>query len=222
LFETPKTLSIQIAEYLEDRIIKMDLKPGERILEARIAHELGVSQSPIREALRMLEKIRFVKITPRHGTYITGISEDFILSIYDIFIELVCLATRKTALFRTDDDIREIKELSDIMQVYVSNGDRYNFNKSFFQWGIRCLLAAYDPLLEELLLDLTPSIKRIQYISLLHREIGDIRDRAKGVETSTRLIEQGLADEAENNNRLYLVEEKRIITDIYRKHFAEK
>lgn len=222
MFEASKTLSVQIAEYLEDRIIKMELKPGERILEAKIASELGVSQSPVREALRMLEKIRFIKLTPRHGSRITEITEDFIISIYDIFIELVSLATRKTAMNRTEADVREIRELSEEITHHVANGDRYNFNRTFFTWGLRCLSAAYDPLLEELVLDLTPSIKRIQYMSLLHRDIDEIRNRVLGVELSTRLIADGEVDAVENNNRVYLIEEKKTILDIYRKHFAGK
>lgn len=219
MFETPKTLSIQIAEHLQDRIIKLDIKPGERILEARIASELGVSQSPIREALRMLEKVRLVRQTPRHGTHVTGISEDFIVSIYDVFIELVSLATRKTAQNRTDSDVRDIKILSERIQEYVAKRDLYNFNQYFFQWGLRCLKAAYDPLLEELILDLTPSIMRIQYMSLLHRDFEEIRNRVKGVDLSTSLIEAKKIDEAEKNNRVYLIEEKKVIIDIYRKHF---
>ena len=68
------TLAEKISQHLSDRIIRMEIKPGERLLEIKIAEELGVSQSPVREALRILEKKPFFRIMPRNGTYVTEIS----------------------------------------------------------------------------------------------------------------------------------------------------
>ena len=54
-FAPKETLAVQIAQYVSDKIIRSELKPGEKIQEEKLAEELGVSRSPVREALRILE-----------------------------------------------------------------------------------------------------------------------------------------------------------------------
>ena len=73
-FKVSSSLSEQIAEYISDRIIRMEIKPGERILETNIAKEFGVSRSPIREALRILEKTRLLELIPRRGARVAEMS----------------------------------------------------------------------------------------------------------------------------------------------------
>lgn len=211
------TLAEKISQYLSDRIIRQELKPGERLLEIKIADELGVSQSPVREALRILEKIRFVRIMPRHGTYVTDITEDFIISVYDIFQELVGLATRKTVLKHSAEDMVEIRRAFDDCEQAALSGDIYRFTKTFFQWGIVCLKGAHDPLLEEMLLDLVPSISRIQYLSFSNRDAEELRNSIPKIATTTDFIEKGLAREAEMNNRNELEKEKQTALAIFRR-----
>ena len=217
MLQGTKTLSEKISQHLSDRIIKLELKPGERLLEIKIAEELGVSQSPVREALRILEKIRFVRIMPRHGTYVTEITEDFIISVYDIFQELVGLATRKTVQRRSTEDMIEIRNTFNDLEQAALSGDVYRFTTTFFQWGIVCLKGAHDPLLEEMLLDLVPSISRVQYLSFSHRGPDELLNSIPKIATTTSFIEQGLAREAEMNNRNELEKEKQAALGIFRK-----
>ncbi len=216
-FKASETLSEQIARHLSDRIIKMEIRPGERLVEARIAEELGVSQSPVREALRILEKIKFVKLVPRHGTRVTEVTEDVVGSIYDIFIELVGLATLKTVQRRTDDDVHSINAALERVDRYAQAHDVFNFNEAFFSWGVTCLKAARDPLLEEMLVDLVPTMRRILYQSLLRSEHDEMKGVVKKMAYSTQCIEKGLADEAVRNNRAYLETEKQKALASYRK-----
>lgn len=59
-FNASETLAEKIAKHLEDRIVRMEIKPGERLVEVKIAEELGVSQSSVREALR-IDQFIFIK-----------------------------------------------------------------------------------------------------------------------------------------------------------------
>ena len=79
------TLPDQIADYLLGKIVRLEIEPGERILETELADELGVSRSPVREALRILEKTGLVEIVPRHGARATWLSDQNIDSFYDVF-----------------------------------------------------------------------------------------------------------------------------------------
>jgi hypothetical protein len=73
-FKVSKNLSEQIAGYLRVQIIRGELAPGERILEAKLAETMEVSRGPIREALRSLEKTRLIELTPRRGARVTEMS----------------------------------------------------------------------------------------------------------------------------------------------------
>jgi len=220
-FNASETLAEKIAKHLEDRIVKMELKPGERLVEIKIAEELSVSQSSVREALRILEKIRFVKLMPRHGTRVTEITEDYIISVYDIFKELVGLATRKTVERRKEADLSLIEKALKDVEKSSKNGELYPYNEAFFQWGITCLKAASDPLLEEMLIDIVPTIRRFQYISLLHRGPDEMPLTIKKMKYSTDCIIKRKVDEAYKNNMDYLETEKKSVLEIFRKHFTE-
>ena len=87
-FTASKNLSDQIADYLIEKVINLEIAPGERILEQKVAEELGVSRSPIREAMRILEQTGLVKIIPRCGARVSLISEESIEGYCDVFILL--------------------------------------------------------------------------------------------------------------------------------------
>ena len=69
-----KPLREVVSETLRQAIKDGVLKPGERLMEIQLADELGVSRTPIREAIRKLELEGFVVMVPRRGTYVADIS----------------------------------------------------------------------------------------------------------------------------------------------------
>ena len=89
------TLSEQIADYLMGKIVRMEIEPGERIIETELAEELGVSRSPVREALRNLEKTGLVEIIPRQGARAARLNEEYIESFYDVFTLLFSHVVRR-------------------------------------------------------------------------------------------------------------------------------
>jgi DNA-binding GntR family transcriptional regulator len=71
-----RVLREEIKEYLIDAILRGRLRPGDRIIEMRIAQDLGVSQTPVREALRDLELLGFVTSAPFRGTRVRAFTHD--------------------------------------------------------------------------------------------------------------------------------------------------
>ena len=61
---------------LRQAILRGELKPGERLMEIQLANKLGVSRTPIREAIRKLELEGLVQIIPNKGAYVTGITKN--------------------------------------------------------------------------------------------------------------------------------------------------
>jgi len=74
----------QVYGIIKDKIINLELNLGQRIDIQKIAAELGISQTPVREALNRLVKDRLISINPRKGYYVTDISPEDMEEIYDI------------------------------------------------------------------------------------------------------------------------------------------
>jgi DNA-binding GntR family transcriptional regulator len=87
----------QVKKLLLERILANHYAPGERLVETRIASELGVSQAPVREALRELESLRFVESAPFRGTWVREVSDDELIEVYPIRAALEEVGARAAA-----------------------------------------------------------------------------------------------------------------------------
>jgi DNA-binding GntR family transcriptional regulator len=87
----------QVRELLLERILQHHYEPGERLVETRIATELGVSQAPVREALRELEQLRFVESAPFRGSWVREVSDEELAEVYPIRAALEEVAARAAA-----------------------------------------------------------------------------------------------------------------------------
>ncbi len=87
----------QVKELLLERILTGRVKPGERLVETRIAQELGTSQAPVREALRDLELLRLVESEPFRGARVRAITPEEIAEVYPVRAALEEVAARETA-----------------------------------------------------------------------------------------------------------------------------
>jgi DNA-binding GntR family transcriptional regulator len=87
----------QVKELLLERILGHAYAPGERLVETRIAQELGISQAPVREALRDLESLRFVESAPFRGTWVRDVSDRELAEMYPIRAALEEVAAREAA-----------------------------------------------------------------------------------------------------------------------------
>jgi DNA-binding GntR family transcriptional regulator len=85
-------LTKSLIDHLRGKIIRGELAPGERINEAQIASDLGVSRSPLREALRVLENERLVASIPRKGSSVTDVSAKDLDEIYQMREMIECYA----------------------------------------------------------------------------------------------------------------------------------
>ncbi len=96
---------------LRDAILTGKLSPGERLMENHLAEQLGVSRTPIREALRMLEQEKLVELVPRKGAQVLDMSEKEIVDILEIRSVLEGLATSLACRKMTDEDLQQLREM---------------------------------------------------------------------------------------------------------------
>jgi DNA-binding GntR family transcriptional regulator len=87
----------QVKELLLERILSGEFEPGERLVETRIAQELGTSQAPVREALRDLELLRLVESQPFRGARVRAVTREEMAEIYPVRAALEEVAARETA-----------------------------------------------------------------------------------------------------------------------------
>lgn len=97
---------------LREAIITGELKPGERLMEIKLANELGVSRTPVREAIRKLELEGLVIMTARKGAEVAPINEKDLREVLEIRRTLEGLACELAAVNAGKEDIKHFKELN--------------------------------------------------------------------------------------------------------------
>lgn len=93
---------------LRQAILTGELKPGERLMEIHLAEKLGVSRTPIREAIRQLELEGLVEMMPRRGAIVAHISEKSMSDVLEVRLALDELAVSLACERITDDEIKEL------------------------------------------------------------------------------------------------------------------
>lgn len=119
-----RVLREEIKEYLIDAIVRGDLKPGERIVETQVAQQLGVSQGPVREALRDLELFGFVVSSPFRGTQVRQVSNEDLVDIYPIRAALEGIGARAAATRIDAPMLARLEMHLDQMREAAAQGDR--------------------------------------------------------------------------------------------------
>jgi DNA-binding GntR family transcriptional regulator len=95
IVENNDTLRKKVLNYLREKILSGAMSPDERLIETRIAKEIGVSRTPIREALHNLEQERLVKAIPRVGYVVTRMQKEEVEEICEIRVAIEGLAIRR-------------------------------------------------------------------------------------------------------------------------------
>lgn len=112
-----------VSDVLRQAIKDGGLKPGERLMEIQLAEELGVSRTPIREAIRKLEQEGFVVMVPRRGTYVADISLKDISQVFEIRGALEELAAGLAAERITAEELDGLKRIVADIDEYMANDD---------------------------------------------------------------------------------------------------
>lgn len=102
-------LSDVVFQTLRQAILRGELKPGERLLEVQLAEKLGVSRTPIREAIRKLELEGLVLMIPRKGAEVARITEKNLRDVLEVRKALEELAVSLACDRMTPEDIKSLK-----------------------------------------------------------------------------------------------------------------
>ncbi|MCX7657708.1 MAG: GntR family transcriptional regulator [Oscillospiraceae bacterium] len=117
------SLREQVFRELEKAILDGVYSPGDSLIELKLSSELGVSRTPVREALRQLELEGLVKTIPNKGAIVIGVSEKDMEDIYNIRMVLESLASKWAAENITDEELSELGDVVELQEFYAAKGD---------------------------------------------------------------------------------------------------
>ena len=122
-----KSISIadQIFEQLERDILSGKYPRGELLTELRLSEELGVSRTPIREAIRRLEQEDILEEAGR-GVTVVGISRQDMLDMYEIRIRIEGLAAEWAAERISDEELGQIRDTLELQRYYIEKGGSHS------------------------------------------------------------------------------------------------
>ncbi len=118
----PVSLADQVFERLESSILTGQYNRGEVLTELRLVEDLGVSRTPIREAVRRLEHEHIVSITPK-GIVVLGVSKEDLTDIYEIRVRIEGLSAAAAARRITREQLKELSDTIDLQEYYANRGD---------------------------------------------------------------------------------------------------
>lgn len=208
-FKPPSNLCYEIADFLSNQIIKGELKSDEKIREAELAKQLGVSRGPIREALQILERKRLVERKPRRGTRVVRMSSSSVDWLYDIIVELYGLVARGAAEHRTERDVAEMRRALSRIKGAATRGNLSDYYEALFHFALIGEKAAKNPLLEQMLADLEPLTRRMQFDSI-KRHAEDLQRSVTFFEQTLQHIENGKPEMACKTIQEYTQEERKL------------
>jgi DNA-binding GntR family transcriptional regulator len=118
-----KPLGGQVYEKLKRAIVHGELKPSSRIVETRVAEALGISRTPVREAIHKLEREGFIRQDPRGGFFVVGLTLADIEETFGIRSVLESYAARLAALKHQPEDLDPLERKLEEYQAYLDRGE---------------------------------------------------------------------------------------------------
>jgi DNA-binding GntR family transcriptional regulator len=161
-----RSLTAIIFERVREDILNGKYANGDKIVEAKLAEELGVSRTPVREALKQLELDGLVESMPNRGVIVKGITDQDIEDIYTIRLAIEAIAARWAVERMDDSEVEQLKEIYDLMEFYTFKEDvekTFELNTKFHETMYRGTKSRY---LEHVLKDFQLFIKSTRNESL--------------------------------------------------------
>ena len=121
----PRALYEEVAELLRQRIFARELEAGSWIDELRIAEALGISRTPLREALKVLAAEGLVTMKVRRGAYVTEVSEKDLRDVYHLLALLESDSARVVASSATEAQMAQIQALQNELAAAVNDRDHF-------------------------------------------------------------------------------------------------
>lgn len=209
-----KTLAEEVRAALEKAILDGRLRPGQRLLEGKMAEALDVSRVPVREALSLLRQIGLVRGRPHRGNFVADLSPEFAVDVFGVRGALEGLASRLATEKLTEQDLQELERLVDKIR------DAANARKLTLAWEYDIEFhkliwrRSNRPFLIKLLESIEPTIKVCLYISKIFDAL-DLETTVAKHEAIMEALRSRDPDLVERVMREHIAFGQRVIRDRY-------
>jgi DNA-binding GntR family transcriptional regulator len=152
----------KICEFIREAIIVGKMKPGEKISEAKLAEDLHISRTPIREAIRMLESEGFVSIIPRRGAIVSEFTTHDLYEMYQVKACLDAFAASLVAVSISERELARMRRLNQEEQAAVEQQDFARYVKIHEEFHQVFIGKSGNDKLDHLNLTMMNHIQRLQ------------------------------------------------------------
>lgn len=153
-------------DQIKEAILTFKFLPNQALIEGELASQLGISKTPVRDALMRLEKEGLVVRVAYKGTYVSDINNDDMANIFQIRMALEGLAIRLAARRLTADDLRHMADLLESHKGALAARDFTRVSKINSEFHNVIISGCANPLLQQMLLNLDDHLKRYRLLSI--------------------------------------------------------
>lgn len=168
--ERGSTSHHKVFALLEEAILSGEYKPGDPLIEMKLSLEMGVSRTPVREAIRQLELEGLVRTVPNCGAVVVGVSEKDIEDIYTIRSLVEGLAARWAAARITQSEREDLKLIVELQEFYLEKRDVSQVLQLDTRFHEIVNSACRSNIIDNTLTSFHHRIKRARRVSFEHRE----------------------------------------------------
>jgi len=198
---------------LREAIIVGELKPGERLMEVQLAEKMGVSRTPVREAIRMLELEGLVKMHPRKGAFVAELTAKDIINVLEIRGTLDGLATSLATERITDEEIEELKKVQKEFINYIEKGDLQGSIEKDVEFHAIIYKAARNEKLIQIAGNLWEQVQRFRVVYI--KDFSNAEDLIREHNEILEAISERNPEKAQNYAKNHVkVQEEKIIAAI--------
>ena len=170
------SLGQQVADILRQRIVRRELRAGDRLTEEGLAEEFAVSRGPVRDAVTQLLFEKLVRVQKPRGIYIVGLSHDDVDQLYSLRAALERLALEKAMRVTDDQRWRPMRDAVTRMAEAADRGDHSGFLAADLDFHTQIYELADHPRLEGVWRQYLPTFEALLEVTINHDE--DLHDSA--------------------------------------------
>jgi DNA-binding GntR family transcriptional regulator len=207
------SIATQVADTLRQAILSGQFKPGERLVERRLADSIAVSLASVRDALQQLDREGIVTRLPNTGTFVTELSSKRLADMIDVRLLLEPTAMIAASRNMTEDHAAELRHLADEIERVAINNEFYQLFVTDFAFHQRVWQISGNETLEKLLKQLcTPVFAFLMIINSVKRH--ELANRVISHQVVVDALRSGDESQIEACVRAHILTSKLAITDL--------
>lgn len=156
----------RVADDLRDRIITGQLEPGQKLAVNLLAEDIGVSLTPLREALKLLAAENLIELTPNRGATVSAVTVEQTRDLFEVIAGIEALAAELATTRMTDEDHAELQDLHAQMKNHAGDTSRKRYFAVNRKIHDRIVDFARNPILSAQRGKLAQQAERVRFIAL--------------------------------------------------------